>query len=100
MLQEFIARNENDEDGNPSGGHVSATGLEIDWQNGPLERSLDRAPANGVFVETVITAALQRLEYYQSTKFSCRENAIAIMKLEEALHWLESRTKNRETRQV
>ena len=100
MIQEFKAKNHNDENGNPTGGGVSATGLEIDWQEGPLGRGLDRKPPTGAFVETVIAAALQRIEYYQSTKFNCRENALAITKLEEALHWLESRTKKREARQV
>lgn len=28
-------------------------------------------------------------------KIPCRENSLAITKLEEALHWLEARTKNR-----
>lgn len=84
----------------PSGGFVEGTGLRIDWQNGPLGRDADRKEPNGAFVETVIAAALQRIEHYQTTKFACRENAIAITKLEEALHWLNSRTQKREKRQV
>ena len=88
--------NEVDEQGNPTGGLVNGTGLSIRWQAGPLGRGEDRKAANGAFVETVISAALQRLEFYQSSKFKCRENALAVTKLEEALHWLESRTSRRE----
>ena len=51
-------------------------------------------------METVIAAALQRLEFYQSGKFTCRENALAITKLEEALHWCHARTQRRESQQV
>jgi hypothetical protein len=43
----------------------------------------------------VLDAVLKRIEYYQSTQFKCRENAIAITKIEEALHWLDSRTRRR-----
>jgi hypothetical protein len=33
-------------------------------------------------------------------KFRCRENSLAITKLEEALMWLEKRTADREARKV
>lgn len=102
-----------DENENPTGGYVNGTGLSIDWQNGPLGRHAEgceymkpcvqgctRVAPSGAFVETVISAALQRIEFYQASKFKCRETALAITKLEEALHWLESRTKNREKREV
>lgn len=89
--------------GNPTGGRVTGTGILIDWQNGPLGRGDERMIPNGAFVETVISAAKQRIEFYQEAsggKFKCRENALAITKLEEALHWLNSRTMAREARQV
>jgi len=35
-----------------------------------------------------------------NTSFPCRENAMAITKLDECLMWLEKRTKDREQRQV
>lgn len=50
---------------------------------------------NGAFVETVIAAAIQRIEHYQGSQFRCRENAIAITKLEEAMLWLNARTQRR-----
>jgi hypothetical protein len=100
MRQPMAARNCVDEDGRPAGGYVHSVGLDIEWQNGPLGRDEDRIEPNGAFVETVISAALQRIKHYQETEFRCRENALAITKLEEALHWLDHRTKNREERGV
>ena len=96
MLDKFSAHNDNDENGNPAGGIVEGVGLNISWQNEPLGRGDERIEPNGAFVETVISAALQRIQYYQNSRFNCRENAIAITKLEEALHWLDSRTRRRE----
>ena len=55
---------------------------------------------NGAFVEGVLEAALGRLEFYQRSEFRCRENALAITKIEEAIHWLQHRTADREARGV
>ena len=100
MLDKFDAQNTADDDGNPAGGHVSGIGLEIQWQEGPLGRGNDRNEPNGAFVETVIAAAKQRIEFYNAGKFACRENAMAITKLDEALMWLNKRTQDREAREV
>ena len=62
--------------------------------------SLPRLERTGAFVEDVIAAALDRIEHYQTSEFRCRENALAITKLEEALHWLAHRTADRERRGV
>jgi len=95
-----VYQNISDSDGNPTGGNFEGTGLSIGWQNGPLGRGAERKDPNGAFVETVIFAAKQRIEFYQASKFNCRENAIAVTKLEEALMWLNKRTSDREGRQV
>jgi hypothetical protein len=103
MLDTFKASNWTDPDGNPTGGTVVGTGLGITWQNGPLGRGDDRKAPNGAFVETVIAAAKQRLEFYESAcdgKFHCFENEVAIQRLEEALKILNERTRKREARQV
>lgn len=59
---------------------------------------------DGVTNEEVIKVLLHRLNYLNevlhSGKFKCRENSIAITKLEEALLWLERRTANRIERGV
>ena len=100
MLGKFVATNNDDANGNPAGGTVAGAGLTINWQDGPLGRGEDRIEPNGAFVETVIAAAKQRIEYYNATKFKCRENSMAITKLDEALMWLNKRTADRESRQV
>jgi hypothetical protein len=86
---------------NPTGGYVKGVGLNITWQSGPLGRP--PGEPGGAFVDDVIEAARQRLEFYQKAaggKFACRENAIAITKLEEAMHWLWARRMERESRGV
>lgn len=100
MQDKFESKNFLDADGNPAGGDVTGVGISIAWQNGPLGRGAEREAPNGAFVETVIAAAKQRIEFYQDGKFKCRENALAITKLEEALHWLHHRTAERERREV
>lgn len=95
------AENFTDDDGNPAGGIAYGVGLSIRWQDGP--RAVEGeplAPANGAFVEDVIDLARQRLEFFQESKYRCRENALAITKLEEALHWLEHRRRDRASRGV
>lgn len=96
MMGKYMAKNTVDANGNPTGGEVRGVGLVIDWQDGPLGRGGDRKEPNGAFCETVIAAVVQRIEFYQQSKFRCRENALAITKLEEALHWLNWRTQRRE----
>lgn len=100
MKQSFAALNLNDENGKPAGGFVKGTGLDIQWQNGPLAVDGIRKEPTGAFVETVIAAAKQRIEYYNATEFRCRENSQAITKLDEALLWLNKRTNDREERGV
>ena len=100
MLQKIDAKYYDDEHGNPAGGITTGTGIQIEWQNGPLGRGPDRKEPTGAFVEGVIAAAIDRLEYYQRSWLNCRENSIAITKLEEALHWMHHRTLARERRGI
>lgn len=86
----------NDADGNPAGGWIKfQDGSEVQLQNGLVQEK-----PNGAFVEDFIVAAVARLEFYNKGKFRCRENSLAITKLEEALHWLEHRTRDRQSRGV
>jgi hypothetical protein len=55
--------------------------------------------ADGTTNEELIEMLLDRMNYLQS-KFPCRENAIAITKLDEALLWLNKRTSDRVKRNV
>jgi len=95
MRQKLFAENFED-DGRPAGGYVRGTGLGVDWQNGPLALpNGERREPNGAFVEGVIEAAKQRLEYYQGTEFHCSENAVALSHLGHALDALDGRTARR-----
>ena len=103
MRQKIIEKHFTDENGNPTGGETRGAGIVIDWQNGPLGRGSERQEPNGAFVEGLIQAAIGRVQFYQTAsnkRFACRENAIAITKLEEALMWLGERTRAREGREV
>lgn len=103
MIQEIDFQNFEDDNGNPAGGYAKGLGFEIYYQNGPLAVDGVRVEPNGAFVETVLLALIKRLNYYQAVsggKFACRENALAITRLEEGLHWLKERTRDRERRGV
>ncbi len=100
MKQQIEEHHFSDDVGRPAGGTTQGMGITITWQDGPLGRGVNRIPPNGAFVEGVIQAALGRIQHYQASQFKCRENALAITHLEEALHWLQARTEDREERQV
>lgn len=58
-----------------------------------------RTVADGTTNEEVLEVLIDRMNYLQG-KFPCRENAIAITNLEQALMWLNKRTQDRLKRQV
>lgn len=95
-------RSEHWSDGNnmPLGGVSYGTGFAISWQHGPLGRGEQRRPPNGAFVEDVIDAVRDRLEYYQASPFTSSFNARAIDHLTAALTALRERTHDRERREV
>lgn len=68
----------------------------VDFQEGPI----NEAGVNGVMGEDLIAMVICRLEHFNQTGFACRENSMAITKLEEALLWLRKRTMGREQRGV
>lgn len=55
---------------------------------------------NGCQIEDVIDLLVERLEGFQKGGFPCRENALAITKLEEARMWLNERTRKRKEQGV
>jgi hypothetical protein len=69
---------------------------EIEFQNGPVRE----VGLNGIQSEHLLSVLIDRLRFFQSGAYSCRENAIALTKLEEALYWLQSRTRSRVARGV
>lgn len=105
------ATNKLDGNGNPTGGSVDLIAgapdqdnqkvLSILWQDGPRGKEDGTLAApNGAFVEDVLWAALQRLEFFQESQYRCRENAIAITKIEEALFIMKDRQLSRSYRGV
>ena len=68
----------------------------IQFQDGPL---LDMN-IRGVFNEDLLLIVRDRLQGFQTSEFSCRENDLALTKIEEALDVLFRRTRAREQRGV
>jgi hypothetical protein len=60
------------------------------------EGSVTEVGANGLTNEALIAVVIDRLECFQRGAYKCRENALAITKLEEAMHWLGHRSADRE----
>lgn len=89
-----------DEKGRPAGGVSSGRGFAISWQNGPLGRGEDRVEPNGAFVEDVIDAVIERIQFYQQSEFKCDDNAEALNALMHAANALDRRTRDREDREV
>ena len=68
----------------------------IIFQNGPI----GEAGVNGVTQEVLLAIVADRLRSFQAGPYACRENALALTKIEEAMHWLHSRTLARMQRGV
>ncbi len=106
------ADNKLDENENPTGGevnlHVTKHGDEefpaliVNWQDGPRGTADDGTltDPNGAFVEDVLWAALQRLEFFNNSKYRDRANSMAITHIEQALQALKDRQLERSYRNV
>lgn len=68
----------------------------VSFQNGPIKEK----GVNGVTQEALLAIVIDRLRSFQKGPYSCRENAIALTKCEEAVMWLNSRTSGRVARGV
>lgn len=101
MNNGFKSEHWTDVKGNPAGGNTYGDGFAIGWQNGPLKVfGCERKKPNGAFVDNIIKAVLDRLEFYQTTKFECNSNSDAIDHLKAALQCLEDRSSDRIERSV
>ena len=77
--------------------HINKDGKNLlRFQNGPIKEK----GVNGITHEVLLAILIDRLQGYQAGDYKCRENAIALTKMEEALMWLHKRTKDREARGV
>ena len=68
----------------------------IEFQNGPI----NEVGVNGISNESLLAIVEHRLQGFQSGSYSCRENAFALTKVQEALDWLHCRTHDRIDRGV
>lgn len=68
----------------------------VHFQNGPIKEF----GVNGCHQEDLLAIVIDRLESFQAGTFACRENALALTKCQEAMHWLNHRTSNRVLRGV
>lgn len=76
---------------NPEGGQCN-----IKFQRGPIAE----VGVNGLTNESLLAIVIDRLAGAQDGPFKCRENALAITKIEEASLWLAKRTLDRMARGV
>lgn len=83
---------------NPSAdsGMKDETCVKLLFQHGPIS---DKG-VNGVTIEALLAIVQDRLAGFQGGPFACRENAIALTKVEEAMLWLAKRTTDRIRRGV
>jgi hypothetical protein len=70
--------------------------IDICFQNGPIAE----AGVNGITQEVLLAICADRLRSFQAGQYACRENALALTKIEEAQHWLHHRTLARMARGV
>lgn len=68
----------------------------IQFQNGPIAE----AGVNGISNEALLAIVEDRLQGFQSGDYACRENAVALTKLQECMMWLQKRTRDRIARGV
>lgn len=68
----------------------------ISFQNGPINEN----GVNGLTQEALLAIVIDRLQCFQAGPYACRENALALTKIEEAMLWLQKRTLDRMRRGV
>jgi hypothetical protein len=64
----------------------------LEFQNGPPSEGI-----HGISNEALLAIVEDRLIAFQDGPFKCRENAVALTKLQEAMMWLQKRTRDRAT---
>lgn len=79
-----------------NGEKVSHFRCPIHFQNGPIQE----AGVNGISGEALLAVVIDRLRSFQVGEYKCRENAIALTHLEDALMWLQKRIRERLARGV
>lgn len=81
----------------PNGVKTPFVAVVLPFQNGPIAKTEDY---NGITNEALLAVLIDRMRGFQSGKFANRENALALTAMEEALMWLQKRTRDRMARGV
>ena len=68
----------------------------VNFQEGPI----GEVGVNGCQNEDLLHIVIDRLKHFQNGFYTCRENDLALTKVQEALHWLNARTLDRVIRGV
>lgn len=68
----------------------------ISFQKGPVQEF----GKNGIFMEDLLQICRHRLKCFQDGEFACQENGMALQNIEDALAWLNKRTRDRQARGV
>jgi len=84
-------------DGHHDGGVACGIGFTIAWQKGPVSSAVQR---NGAFLEDVLIACLDELEFHQQGPFANEYNAKAIQTLTDTIKTLQARIQDRNERGV
>jgi len=74
----------------------SGATTDLSFQDGPIKE----VGTNGITHEALLTVLIDRIQHFQRGEWSCRENALALTKLDEARLWLLERTRERDGRGV
>jgi hypothetical protein len=77
-------------------GHDYPDACCIAFQNGPITET----GVNGISNEALLVIVEDRLLGFQSGEYACRENALALTAIQEAIMWLQERTGDRMARGV
>lgn len=92
-----------DEPGPGGANHIYCVHMEgtedsqtIQFQNGPIQE----AGVNGISGEALLAIVEDRLKAFQAGPYACRENALALTHLQESMHWMHHRTRERVARGV
>ena len=75
----------------------NATGVLIEFQNGPMQETVY---PNGLSNVALLAVVEDRLLGFQSGPYACRENDIALWAVQDAMMWLQKRTRDRMARGV
>jgi hypothetical protein len=91
----------------PSGAYHDYTGtfdgdplkmvVSVYFQKGPRNEPGSRA---GCLEAALLAIVAHRMRCFQEGEYKCRENALVLTKIEEALHWLKHRADDRKNRGV